>query len=164
MMLLASLRWKFSKFKSIAFINLKSRMPFGELTSNCSLWLRFCTSSANSFRMGVVTWGDMSLYLGIVKENGFKHLWVLVPDFNCPLHYWGVGWVDPVKQHHVGSLGAKYSPQCFSCYGGFHQNLYCFSRFWPWYWRQRRLPWDPWQAQSQFFSPTNQKGLEWSLQ
>ena len=105
-----------------AFINLKSRMPFGELTSNCSLWLRFCTSSANSFRMGVVTWADMSLYLGIVKENGFKHLWVLVPDFNCPLHYWGVGWVDPVKQHHVGSLKAKYSPRRFTWYDGCHKN------------------------------------------
>ena len=34
---------------------LKSRIPLGELTSNWSLWLRFCTSSANSFSMGVVT-------------------------------------------------------------------------------------------------------------
>ena len=51
-----------------------------------------------------------------VRLGHVRYLRVLIPDLDGPLHHRGVGWVDPVKQHHVGSLRAKY--WC----SGFHQN------------------------------------------
>ena len=39
--------------------------------------------------------------------SSLKHLRVLIPDLDRPLHDRGVRRVDPVEQHHVGRLRTK---------------------------------------------------------
>ena len=40
-------------------------------------------------------------------HSSLKHLRILIPDLDGPLHDRGVRRVDPVEQHHVGRLNTK---------------------------------------------------------
>ena len=69
----------------ILLVSLKSRMPLGDETSNCSLWDLFWTSSAISLRTGVVTDGswyhnsialsNTGVYAGYLFIRWLRKLW-----------------------------------------------------------------------------------------
>jgi len=58
----------------ILLASLNNKIPFGDETSNWSLWERFCTSSAKSFKTGVVTFSRNVIEdMGLEMKNLFRH-------------------------------------------------------------------------------------------